>query len=125
MLNKAKLVGFAATQNPAAAKEFYGHTLGLPLVEDTPFAIVFEANGTMLRIQKVEALAPAGHTTLGWAVDDVRATIEHLMTKGVRFERYDPLPQDALGVWTTPDGSRVAWFKDVDGNILSLTEFRR
>ena len=125
MLHTSKLVCFAATNNPAEAREFYANTLGLPLVEDGPFALVFNGNGTMLRVQKVRAHLPAQHTALGWSVDDIDATIRQLSAKGVRFERYDPLPQDALGIWTTPDGSRVAWFKDVDGNILSLTEFRR
>jgi catechol 2,3-dioxygenase-like lactoylglutathione lyase family enzyme len=124
MLNASKLVCFAATTNPPAAKKFYKDTLGLPLIEDSAFAFVFDANRTMLRVQKVERLSPARHTILGWEVDDIDATIKRMTERGVRFERYDGLPQDALGVWTTPDGSRVAWFKDPDGNILSLTEFR-
>jgi len=107
---------------PEKANEFYQDTLGLSSVADTPFAIVFDANGTMLRIQKVEHLTPAEHTLLGWKVDDIRATIEELTAKGVRFERFDRLPQDELGIWTTPDGSRVAWFKDPDGNTLLLTQ---
>jgi catechol 2,3-dioxygenase-like lactoylglutathione lyase family enzyme len=125
MLNASKLIGFAATANPAQAKKFYRDTLGLLLIEDSPFALVFDANGTMLRVQKVESLSPAGHTILGWEVDDIDATIKQMTSKGVHFERYDGMAQDASGVWTTPGGSRVAWFKDPDGNILSLTEFRR
>jgi catechol 2,3-dioxygenase-like lactoylglutathione lyase family enzyme len=125
MLNKSKLVCFAATTKPAEAKAFYGGILGLSLVEEGPFALVFDANGTMLRVQKVQEIPPAAFTMLGWEVDDIRSTIEGLREKGVRFERYEGLPQDDLGVWTTPDGSKVAWFKDPDGSILSLTEFRR
>jgi catechol 2,3-dioxygenase-like lactoylglutathione lyase family enzyme len=124
MLNRSKLIGFAATTNPERAREFYGETLGLPLVEESPFALVFDAAGTMLRIQKVESLSPARHTTLGWEVEDIGATIHQLTENGVRFERFPGLPQDDLGIWTTPDGSQVAWFKDPDGNTLSLTEFR-
>jgi len=125
MLNTSKLIGFAATTNSERAKQFYRDTLGLRLVEDSPFALVFDANGTMLRVQKVEGLSAARHTVLGWEVDDIVATIKQLAKKGVRFERYDALAQDKLGTWTSPNGSRVAWFKDPDGNILSLTEFRR
>jgi len=121
-LGTSQLVCCAATTMPEKANEFYQDTLGLSSVADTPFAIVFDANGTMLRIQKVEHLTPAEHTLLGWKVDDIRATIEELTAKGVRFERFDRLPQDELGIWTTPDGSRVAWFKDPDGNTLSLTQ---
>jgi predicted enzyme related to lactoylglutathione lyase len=125
MLNASKLICFAATTKPAVAMKFYRDTLGLSLIEDGPFALVFDANGIMLRVQKVESLPPVRHTILGWQVDDIGSTIERMTKRGVRFERYEGLPQDVLGVWTTPDGSRVAWFKDHDGNILSLTEFRR
>ena len=123
MLNKSKLICFAATTRPAEAKAFYADTLGLSLVDDGPFAIVFDANGTMLRVQKVRGLPPRAFTALGWEVGDIRSTIERMRKKGVCFERYEGLPQDDWCVWTTPDGSKVAWFKDPDGNILSLTEF--
>jgi predicted enzyme related to lactoylglutathione lyase len=125
MLNKSKLICFAATTEPTEAKAFYGDTLGLSLLGESPFALVFDANGTMLRVQKVRELSPAAYTTLGWEVGDIRSTIQRLCKKGARFERYDGMPQDELGIWTTPDGSKVAWFKDPDGNILSLTEFRK
>jgi predicted enzyme related to lactoylglutathione lyase len=125
MLNTAKPICFAATTNPKLAKKFYKDILDLSLVEDTPFALVFDANGTMLRVQKVQEHSPARHTVLGWEVADIATTIREMTKKGVCFERFDGLPQDALGAWTTPDGSKVAWFKDTDGNILSLTQFRR
>jgi predicted enzyme related to lactoylglutathione lyase len=125
MLNTAKPICFAATTNPKLAKKFYEDVLGLSLIEDNPFALVFNANGTMLRVQKVQNHSPAKHTILGWEVDDIANTIRGLSEKSVHFERFDGLPQDALGAWTTPDGSKVAWFKDPDGNILSLTQFRR
>jgi predicted enzyme related to lactoylglutathione lyase len=124
MLNTSKLICFAATTNPARSKKFYADALGLSLVSDGPFALVFDANGTVLRIQKVEDLPQTKHTVLGWAVADIRATIKRLAENGVRFDRHDGLTQDPLGIWTTPDGSRVAWFKDPDGNTLSLTELR-
>lgn len=123
MLNKSKLIGFVATANPAKAKAFYGDTLGLTLVEDGPYALVFDANGTMLRVQKVQELSPAGYTMTGWDVSDIRATVQQLVKKGVHFERYEFLTQDEWGVWASPAGAQVAWFKDPDGNILSLTEF--
>jgi catechol 2,3-dioxygenase-like lactoylglutathione lyase family enzyme len=123
MLNKEKLTCFAATKNPDAAKLFYSEVLGLNLIEDSPFALVFDANGTMLRIQKVEEHTPAKHTTLGWAVGNIRAHIDALVHKGVRFERYVRLAQDPSGIWQSPSGALVAWFLDPDGNGLSLTEW--
>ena len=121
---KSKIICFVATQQPARALEFYSGTLGLTLMSNDPFAIVFDANGTMLRVQKVQALLPAKHTVLGWEVTDIRAKIKELTKRGVGFERYDGLAQDESGVWTSPSGARVAWFKDPDGNTLSLVQFR-
>ena len=125
MLKLAKIVCFVATAKPAAAKKFYRDVLGLSLVEDSPFAIVFDLNGTMLRVQKVQNVAPAGYTALGWEVDDVQAAVKKLTMKGIRFERYPGMDQDKLGVWSAPSGARVAWFTDPDGNILSLTQMPR
>lgn len=124
-LSKAKLVAFVATANADRAKTFYEQTLGLTLCEDSPFALVFDAQGVMLRIQKLPAVTPAPNTVLGWDVADIRATIRDLAERGAIFERYPRLAQDELGVWQSPAGALVAWFKDPDGNTLSLTEFTR
>src|SRR5215469_1475553 len=123
MIN-SKLIGFVATQNPARARAFYGEILGLKLVSEDPFALVFNINGTMLRVQKVQQVVPAKYTALGWEVSDILAEVNELTKRGVRFERYEGLTQDELGVWTTPSGANVAWFKDPDGNILSLSQFK-
>jgi catechol 2,3-dioxygenase-like lactoylglutathione lyase family enzyme len=123
MLSTTKLVCFAATKKSEAAKNFYENVLGLKLIEDSPFALVFDANGTMLRIKKVKEHEPAKHTTLGWHVADIRSEMDELVRKGVRFERYERLPQDDVGVWKSPSGALVAWFLDPDGNGLSLTQF--
>lgn len=122
MLNLSDVVAFVATANPEKSRAFYQETLGLVLLEDSPFALVFEANGVMLRIQKVQSLTPAQHTVLGWNVTDIRGTITDLVQRGVRFERYARLPQNELGIWVSPSGAQVAWFKDPDGNNLSLTQ---
>ena len=123
MLNTSKIISFVATKNPAAAREFYERTLGLAVVSDDPFALVFNVNGTMLRVAKVQELTPAKHTVLGWDVQDIRAEIEQLTKRGVRFERYAGLPQDEQGIWTSPIGAKIAWFKDADGSTISLTQF--
>ena len=123
MLGKHDVVAFVATAQSDRTKEFYERVLGLRLVEDSPFALVFDAHGTMLRIQKVKELQPAPYTALGWDVPDIRAAVENLSGKGIRFERYEGVPQNDLGIWLTPSGAQVAWFKDPSGNILSLTQF--
>jgi catechol 2,3-dioxygenase-like lactoylglutathione lyase family enzyme len=122
MLGNASIVAFAPTRNSSEAKRFYAEVLGLTLEEETPFALVFDADGVMLRVTIVENLSPAFHTIVGWHVPDIAAVVTGLDERGVRFKRYPHVEQDALGVWTSPDGARIAWFEDPDGNILSLTQ---
>lgn len=97
--------------------------LELPLEEDTPFALVVRAPNGSLRMQKVKEFSPLPFTALGWKVDDVAATARQLIAKGVTFERFAGMQQDELGIWVSPSGARVCWFKDPDGNVLSLTQF--
>lgn len=123
MLGQSELIAFLATTAPDQALAFYRDVLGLRLIADEPHAIVFDAAGTMLRIQKAPHHTPAPHTALGWRVADIRAVMQQLLARGVRFTRYDFIPQDDAGVWTTPDGTKIAWFHDPDGNLLSLTQF--
>jgi len=124
-LGRAKVVCFAATARPASARAFYAETLGLTLVEETPFALVFDANGTTLRVQKVEAVTPATYTVLGWEVDDIRSVAQALRAGGARLRQYEGMDQDADGIWTSPSGALVAWFEDPDGNTLSLTQLEQ
>ena len=122
MLGKAKLTAFAATAHPARAKAFYQKTLGLRLLSDDQFALAFDSNGVQLRIQKVEKVTPPPFTALGWEVLSIRRAMTALSKAGVTFERYAFLEQDEAGVWTAPSRTRVAWFKDPDGNLLSLSQ---
>jgi predicted enzyme related to lactoylglutathione lyase len=124
MLNRSKVVTFVATSKPDSAKSFYEQTLGLRLVADDAFAIVFDANGIMLRVQKVEKHTAPNYTVLGWDVADIHASVKELSRRGVTCERYQWLEQDESGVWTSPSGGKIVWFKDADGNILSLTQFQ-
>jgi catechol 2,3-dioxygenase-like lactoylglutathione lyase family enzyme len=124
MLASSRLIAFVSTLDPARSSEFYASTLGLPLVSDElPLALVFDAYGTMLRVTIVQEHTPAPYTVLGWSVDDIQTTAAELHGKGVTFECYSWMQQDNLGIWTSPGGARVAWFKDPDGNLLSLTQF--
>ena len=123
MLADAPFIGFIPVRDLVAARSFYEGTLGLRVVEDTPFALVLDAGGTMLRVTPVPGLAARGFTVAGWNVPDIAAAVRDLAARGVNFTRYDGLAQDDLGIWTTPGGDRVAWFTDPDGNTLSLTTF--
>ena len=116
------LMAFVPTGDLKRAKKFYWGVLGLHLVTEEAGLLVLDANGTPLRITEVDGLLPAPYTILGWMVPDITASVFELESKGVVFERYKGFDQDEMGICTLPDGARVAWFKDPDGNILSLTQ---
>jgi catechol 2,3-dioxygenase-like lactoylglutathione lyase family enzyme len=122
MLATEELIAFVATGRAAEALVFYRDVLGLRFVSDDPFALVFESGSVILRIQKVEGHAPLPYTVLGWKVRDIVATVSELSAKGAHFERFPGMEQDARGIWDSPSGARVAWLKDPDGNVLSLTQ---
>ena len=122
-LGKYNIVGFVSIVDVSCARAFYRDTLGLRLVmEDPPFALVFDANGIMLRLGMAKEIPPAHGTVLGWQVPEISATVKDLGQAGVQFERFEGMDQDELGIWTSPTGAKVAWFKDPDGNILSISE---
>ena len=125
ILGGSKLVAFVPTTDPARARKFYEEVLGLRLVADeAPFALVFDANGTMLRVTTVPKHVAAPFTVLGWDVDAIESIVERLSAAGVEFLRYPWLNEDdPRGIWTSPSGARIAWFRDPDGNVLSVTKF--
>ncbi|MBI4904727.1 MAG: VOC family protein [Acidobacteria bacterium] len=121
-LGSNPIVAFVATTDPERAKAFYGGILGLRLAsEELPFAIVFDAGGTMLRVTIVKEVAPPHHTVLGWASRDIEATVQELEAAGVVFFRLPFMSPDGPPIWDAPGGARVAWFKDPDGNTLSVS----
>lgn len=122
MLAGASPIVFLATRNPERLRRFYETTLGLPYLGDDGAALHFDLAGTLLRIAKVQRFAPAAHTVLGWRVADLNPIVDALLRAGLRLEQYAGFDQDPLGIWTAPTGERVAWFKDPDGNLLSLTQ---
>jgi catechol 2,3-dioxygenase-like lactoylglutathione lyase family enzyme len=122
MLADKKLKAFVPTVVPDKARTFYKDILGLELLSEDNYALEFESNGILLRVIIVPELKPQEFTVLGWNVPDIRSTIKSLNLKGIFCEKYKFLEQDNLGVWESPGGSKVAWFKDPDGNVLSLTE---
>ena len=122
MLDGSCLMGFLATTDAARSRAFYEGVLGLRLVSDDRFALVYDAHGTELRIQKVERFTPQPHTALGWAVGSIDAVVREIVGRGGQFERYPSLAQDEAGIWQAPSGARIAWLKDPDGNLVSFTE---
>ncbi len=119
-----KMIGFVTTTDAEKAKAFYGDALGFTFVKDDGFALVFDAHGTMLRVAKAKEHKAAVGTVLGWQVEDMEAAVRELMGRGVKFEQFGLpfLKQDELGVWEAPGGDQVAWFKDPDGNTLSISK---
>ncbi len=120
MLAAGKVVGFIPTKDSPKARAFYEGKLGFQFVSDDQFALVVRADGTTIRMAKVPDFTPAPYTILGWEVHDIEAVVCWLTKRGLTFEKYPFVQDRELGIWTTPDGDRVAWFKDPDGNVLSV-----
>lgn len=135
MFGSAEVVTFIPTLDFAKSRPFYEETLGLRFVNDDGFALVFamgereaagaedKGPGVILRLVKVGTLLPHPFTVLGWNVNNIDMAVTRLAERAVTFERYPWMEQDGMGVWTAPGGARVAWFKDPDGNLLSISEF--
>jgi catechol 2,3-dioxygenase-like lactoylglutathione lyase family enzyme len=123
MPRSAKVVSFIVTRDRDLAKAFYGAVLGFPVTHEDDFAVVFDLGGVALRISTVENHQPQPHTVLGWSVEDIGAVVRDLRAKGVAFAVFEGFGQDELGIWRPPGGAtQVAWFRDPDGNLLSLAE---
>jgi predicted enzyme related to lactoylglutathione lyase len=122
MLSDKKLKAFVPTKNSNQARKFYNDLLGLTLISEDDYALEFDANGTILRVITVQEFTPQSFTVLGWNVPDIRETIKLLNQHGIECNKYKFMEQDKSGVWNSPGCSKVAWFNDPDGNVLSLTE---
>jgi catechol 2,3-dioxygenase-like lactoylglutathione lyase family enzyme len=124
MLAQETLVAFLKTADAGRAKAFYEGALGLTLIGDHEHLIVFKSGPSRVALQKADGpVTPPVGTAMGWNVMDLRGQMTSLIERGVAFERFDGMEQDDLGVWS-PGGSTtgVAWFKDPDGNLLSLSQ---
>jgi len=122
ILEAARPAIVICTRDRARAAAFYRDALGLKVAYEDRFASVFNTGGVTLRVSMVADFTPHEHTILGFSVPDVTATVKALREKGVAFNVYADFSQDELGVWTAPGGNvHVAWFKDPDGNVLSVT----
>jgi catechol 2,3-dioxygenase-like lactoylglutathione lyase family enzyme len=122
MLSSARLMAFVPIRDGQQSRRFYEGVLGLRFVSDDGFALVMDSNGVTVRLAKAGNLTPAPFTVLGWQVAMIEGAVAELEEKGVRFEKFPGLQQDEHGIWTAPGGDKVAWFKDPDGNILSVSQ---
>jgi len=122
MLASGKLVGFLFTNDYGRARDFYVDKLGCEFVNQDQFALVVTLGGHMIRISKIPDFTPAQGTVVGWAVKDIEPVVDWLRSRGVAFEKYPFVQDQERGIWTTPDGNKVAWFKDPDGNVLSVSQ---
>jgi catechol 2,3-dioxygenase-like lactoylglutathione lyase family enzyme len=124
MLGNPSYMGFIGVREIDAARAFYESVLGLTVIDENPFALVLDANGTMLRVTPVPDFMPQTFTVAGWATEDIAVTAGDLLERGVVCRQFEGMEQDAVGIWHSPSGDLVAWFADPDGNTLSLTQFR-
>ena len=122
MLSTCDLIVFVPTTDGGRARKFYVDVLKLEFEQEDNFAVVVKANGNAIRIVRMEKFTPAAYTILGWEVPDILKAVEYLSGSGVSFLRYAYIQQDALGIWTAPGGTKVAWFNDPDGNVLSISQ---
>lgn len=123
MLGGQPLIAFVAMSETESARTFYRDVLGLKLLSDEPTALIFAAGDTRLRVALVDRVVPAPYTVLGWSVSDVVEVAERLAAQGVVLERFPRLVQDERGIWTSPGGAQLIWFRDPAGNLLSVTQF--
>ncbi len=122
MLATAKMIGFVPTTDSKRARDFYEGKLGFQFVNDDQFALVMRAGDNLVRVAKAGKFTPAPYTVLGWEVTKIQDEVRALAARGIVFEKYPFVQDQETGIWTTPNGDRVAWFKDPDGNVLSLSE---
>ena len=124
MLARARLQTIVCTARLQDAEQFYADVLGLPLTARSHGALVFDVGGSDLRVSPVPTLQPSAHTVVGFSVASLADVMRSLSAKGVLWERFPNVPHDASGALTLPDGTQVAWFRDPDGNLLSLVQYR-
>jgi catechol 2,3-dioxygenase-like lactoylglutathione lyase family enzyme len=108
-----------AVRDLAAARKFYGEVLGLRTSEDHGNLWLHLAGGRDTFVYEQPTATPASYTVLNFEVEDVGAAVGELTARGVRFQRYDGMPQDEQGVMRG-EGPDIAWFTDPSGNVLSV-----
>lgn len=124
MLGSGKMMGFILTKDSRRSRKFFEETLGFKFVKEDKYALVMKTDDNVIRISSVKEFTPSAHTILGWQVSQIERLAGHLKERGVAFEKYEypGLKYDDFGVCTFPEGDKVVWFKDPDGNLLSIAQ---
>jgi catechol 2,3-dioxygenase-like lactoylglutathione lyase family enzyme len=122
MLAASKIMGFIPTIDTRKARAFYEGKLGFQFVSEDQFALVVKAGETMIRIAPTKDFTPEPHTILGWQVSNIESVVDWLQARGIATEKYPFVADRERGIWASPTGDKVAWFKDPDGNTLSLSQ---
>jgi len=116
-------VAFLYVGDRERALGFYRDTLGLSLRRSDDFGDFIDLGGALLRMTVMPDHQASPHPVLGWNVADIVAAVEALRGLGIAFTIHEGMGQDALGIWTAPDGkTKVAFFADPDGNVLTLSQ---
>jgi catechol 2,3-dioxygenase-like lactoylglutathione lyase family enzyme len=123
MLAHSKLQTIILTSRLSEAERFYSDALGLPLKGKSQGALVYDVGGSDLRVSPVPSTEPSTHTVVGFAVSDISAIVSVLSERGIRWERFPGFHHDAMGILVTPEGAKVIWFRDPDGNLLSIVQY--
>ena len=123
MLSSARLQTLVLTSDPARARKFYTDVLGLTFKTESFGALVYDVGGGELRVSPVPSTEPSAHTVLGFAVEDIGPVVDHLEKHTVAIERFPKFKHDARGIWTASDGTKIVWFRDPDGNLLSVVQY--
>lgn len=121
MLSQSTIVATIAVKNLATAREFYEGTLGLTLAAERTDGVMYKSGDGKLFLYESSNGGQNPATSAAWGVDDVEACVEELKSKGVSFERYEDMPVEWQGHIAVSDDLKSAWFKDPDGNILSVS----
>jgi catechol 2,3-dioxygenase-like lactoylglutathione lyase family enzyme len=123
MLANSRLQAIIWTADIGKAEHFYSNVLGLTFVKKSHGALVYCVNGVDLRVSPVPRTTAAEHTVLGFSVEDIRAVVSELNSQGIELEKFTNFPHDENGILKIPGGDLVAWFRDPDGNLLSVVEY--
>jgi catechol 2,3-dioxygenase-like lactoylglutathione lyase family enzyme len=120
MLSSDKMVGFLFTTDYDRAKAFFVGKLGFHFIQQDQFALAMRCGENMVRVTKIANFTPAQATVLGWETSDIEGALAWLQKQGVAPEKYPWA--GGSEIWTAPSGDKILWFKDPDGNVLSISQ---
>ena len=123
IFREAKAFSSFSVKNLVKAKEFYGNTLGLKVTQQPEGLEMKLGGGLSVFLYPKPNHTPATFTVLNFPVEDIELAVDELKVRGIRLEHYDQpeIKTDKKGIMRGP-GPQIAWFKDPDGNVLSVIQ---